>query len=72
MKRSCKARKQSSTIINKLAIDWDVYLRSSADDIDALWKKFLEKYREAEATCIPKKLVKFGKRRFKYALDKKH
>ena len=56
---------------DKLSIDWQTYLEGSGDDIDAIWEKFLGKFKEAESECIPKKIIKVRKKKFTCALDKK-
>ena len=54
-----------------LSIDWESYLNDSAGNVNALWDKFMTKFKEAESVCIPKKIVKAGQRKFGHALDKK-
>ena len=36
-----------------------------------VWKKFINKFDQAERECIPQKIVKTGKRKFSYPLDRK-
>ena len=55
----------------KLDIDWGTYLNECADDIDTVWQKFINKFEQADRKCIPIKIVKTGKRKFSYPLDRK-
>ena len=55
----------------KLDIDWGTYLNECADDIDTVWQKFINKFEQADRECIPIKIVKTGKRKFSYPLDRK-
>ena len=41
------------------------------DDIEEVWEIFMLKFNKAEKEFIPKKVVKTGKRKFSYPLDKK-
>ena len=41
------------------------------DNIDSVWNKFINKYIDAEWECIPSKIIKTGKKRFTYPLDRK-
>ena len=36
-----------------------------------VWKKFINKFDQAERECIPKQIVKTGKRKFSYPFDRK-
>ena len=51
-------------------INWEEYLGESKDDIDKMWTKFVRKYEKADIECIPRKVVKTGKK-FSFTLDRK-
>ena len=56
---------------NNLDINWQEYLLDCGEDIDKVWEKFSQKYFVAERECVPKTVVKIGKKRFSYSLDRK-
>ena len=58
-------------MIEILDIDWSNYFSDCDEDIDKVWKKFMEKYTEAEKECIPRKTIATGKKKFSYLLDRK-
>ena len=55
----------------KLDINWEEYLGESKDDIDKMWTKFVCKYEKADIECVPRKVVKTGKKKFSFTLDRK-
>ena len=55
----------------KLDINWEEYLGESKDDIDKMWAKFVRKYEKADIECVPRKVVKTGKNKFSFTLDRK-
>ena len=58
------------TMKEKLSIDWESFFEKCEGDVNLMWKKFKSYYDKVEAEYIPRKIVKIGKRRFKYAFDK--
>ena len=54
-----------------LNIDWDVTFSECADDVNEQWKIFSTLYSEAEKSCVPRKIIKSGSKRFSVPLDKK-
>ena len=56
---------------NQFSINWDEYFNECNDDAESMWKKFLSLYTIVETDCIPKRLVKTGKRNFQFVLDRK-
>ena len=50
-------------------IDWKLLFHDYEDDIDQMWEIFYKRFQCAEEECIPQKVVKSGKRKFKYPLD---
>ena len=51
-------------------IDWKLLFHDYEDDIDQMWEIFYKRFQCAEEECIPQKVVKSGKRKFKYPLDR--
>lgn len=53
-----------------LDIDWGKLLSNYGDDLDGMWDMFVNKYKDAELDCIPKKEVKNDIRKFSCNLDR--
>ena len=51
-------------------IDWKLFFHDYEDDIDQMWEIFYKRLQCAEEEYIPQKVVKSGKRKFKYPLDR--
>ena len=55
--------------VNKMDINWIDQL--NVDGIDQMWMHFVSRFNQAEEECVPRKVVKTGKKRFTYHLDRK-
>ena len=55
--------------VNKMDINWIDQL--NVEGIDQMWINFVSRFNEAEEECVPRKIVKIGKKRFTYHLDRK-
>ena len=56
--------------VNKMDINWIDQL--NVEGIDQMWINFVSKFNQAEEECVPRKIVKIGKKRFTYHhLDRK-
>ena len=51
-------------------IYWKLLFHEYEDDIDQMWEIFYKRFQCAKEECIPQKVLKSGKRKFKYPLDR--
>ena len=56
---------------NMLHIDWKSLIKDCDNDVGKMWDNFDDLYNTAENECIPKVVIKTGKKRFSVPLDRK-
>ena len=54
-----------------LNINWQEEFKHCIDNVEDQWTIFTDKYHHAVNECVPKKIVRVGKKKFKHVLDKK-
>ena len=54
-----------------LNVNWEEHFMECKNNVDLLWEKFRSIFKAAEKACIPRKIIKSGKRRCSYLLDEK-
>ena len=69
--RCCYEKADFVRMRDMLNLDWEEVFQECKDDVDSQIQIFLNRYREAERLCVPKKVVHVGSKRFSYPLDKK-
>ena len=55
-----------------LNINWQEEFKHCIDNVEDQWTIFTDKYHHAVNECVPKKIVRVGKKKFKLVLEKKN